>query len=42
MSSRVATAAEALIDVEEVGTLSLKGLVKPVPTFNVAAFKASA
>jgi len=33
---------EALIDVEEVGTLSLKGLVKPVPTFNVAAFKASA
>ena len=42
VSSRVATAAEELIDVEEVGTLSLKGLVRPVPTFNVAALRASA
>jgi adenylate cyclase len=41
VSSRVATAAEELVDVEEVGTLSLKGLLKPVPTFNVSALKGS-
>ena len=35
VSSRVANAVEALADVEEVGALTLKGLLKPVPAFNV-------
>jgi class 3 adenylate cyclase len=33
--SRVASLVEELIEVEEVGALTLKGLTKPVPTFNV-------
>ena len=37
VSSRVVGAAEELIDTEEVGALALKGLLKPVPTFNVDA-----
>jgi hypothetical protein len=32
-------AVEELIDGEEVGALTLKGLLKPVPTFNVAGLK---
>jgi len=34
-TSRVATALEGVVDVEPVGTLVLKGLSRPVPTFNV-------
>jgi adenylate cyclase len=35
VSSRVATAVEGLIEAEEKGPLALKGLLRPVPTFNV-------
>src|SRR3970282_844901 len=35
ISSRVASAVEDIVDAAEVGALALKGLVKPVPTFNV-------
>ena len=37
--SRIASALEELIEVEEVGTLTLKGLSRPVPTFNVLRLK---
>jgi adenylate cyclase len=37
VSSRVAGAVEALVETEAVGTLTLKGLVRPVPAFNVLA-----
>jgi len=40
ISPRVAGAADGLIDAEEVGTLALKGFLKPVATFNVAGLKA--
>jgi class 3 adenylate cyclase len=39
VTSRVVTALESLIDVEEMGTLTLRGLTKPVPTFNVLRLK---
>jgi class 3 adenylate cyclase len=42
VSSRVAGAVEELADLEEVGALTLKGLLRPVPTFNVVALKTSA
>jgi class 3 adenylate cyclase len=42
ISPRVVGAVEELIDGEEVGALTLKGLLKPVPTFNVAGLKGSA
>ena len=42
VSSRVASAVEELTDLEEVGTLTLRGLLKPVPTFNVVGLKAGA
>jgi class 3 adenylate cyclase/CheY-like chemotaxis protein len=42
VSSRVAGAVEELADLEEVGTLTLKGLLRPVPTFNVVGLKTSA
>jgi class 3 adenylate cyclase len=42
VSSRVVGAVEELIDTEEVGALTLKGLLKPVPTFNVGRLKPSA
>jgi adenylate cyclase len=35
VTSRVAAATEDLIQAEEVGALSLRGLSRPVPTFNV-------
>jgi class 3 adenylate cyclase/ActR/RegA family two-component response regulator len=35
VSSRVAAAVEAVVDVEEVGALALKGLARPVPTLSV-------
>jgi CheY-like chemotaxis protein len=38
----VVGAAEELIDTEEVGALPLKGLLEPVPTFNVARLKGNA
>jgi adenylate cyclase len=39
VASRVATAAEGLAETEEVGSLSLKGLARPVRTFNVLGLK---
>ncbi|MGH7319955.1 MAG: adenylate/guanylate cyclase domain-containing protein, partial [Candidatus Rokuibacteriota bacterium] len=39
VSSRVAAMAEELCGMEEVGSLALKGLLKPVPTFNVLGLK---
>ena len=39
ISSRVAAAAEGLVECEEMGSLSLKGLSRPVPTFNVVGVK---
>jgi adenylate cyclase len=39
VSSRVAGAAEELIDAEEVGTLAMKGFLKPVPAFSVVGLK---
>ena len=41
VSSRVAGTVEDLIDLEEMETLTLKGFLKPVPTFNVVGLKAS-
>jgi class 3 adenylate cyclase len=35
ITSRVAAATEELIQAEEVGALSLRGLTRPVPTLNV-------
>jgi hypothetical protein len=37
----VANGLEDLVETEEVGTLTLKGLLKPVPTFNVLGLKTS-
>jgi class 3 adenylate cyclase len=42
VTSRVATAAEDLAGTEEVGSLSLKGLARPVRTFNVVGLKQEA
>jgi len=39
ISQRVLGAAEALIEVEDLGALTLKGFSKPVPAFNVLALK---
>ncbi len=39
VSSRVAAAVEELIEAEAVGSLALKGLLKPVPAFNVVGLK---
>jgi adenylate cyclase len=39
VSSRVAAAIEEQVDCEEVGALTLKGLLRPVPTFNVVGAK---
>ncbi len=39
VSSKVAAAVESMIDAEEVGPLTLKGFLKPVPAFNVLALK---
>ena len=39
VTSRVAAATEELIQAEEVGALSLRGLSRPVPTFNVRGLK---
>jgi len=42
VSSRVAGAVDGLAELEEVGTLTLKGLLRPVATFNVVGLKPSA
>jgi adenylate cyclase len=42
VSRRVLTTVEALVDSEPVGELSLRGLLKPVPTFNVVGLKQGA
>ncbi|MBI4589175.1 MAG: response regulator [Candidatus Rokubacteria bacterium] len=42
VSSKVAAAAENLVDAEEVGPLALKGFLKPVPAFNVLGLKSRA
>ena len=39
VTSRVAGALEDLVECEEVGALSLKGLLRPVPTFSVVGLK---
>jgi adenylate cyclase len=39
VTSRVAAALEALVETEEIGALSLRGLSRPVPTFNVLGLK---
>jgi adenylate cyclase len=39
VTSRVAAAVEDLIECEEVGSLSLKGLLKPVPAFSVTGLR---
>ncbi len=39
VSSKVAAVVESLIDAEEVGPLTLKGFLKPVPAYNVLALK---
>ena len=39
ITSRVAAATEELIQAEEVGALALRGLSRPVPTFNVVGLK---
>jgi class 3 adenylate cyclase len=39
VSSRVAGAADELADLDEIGALTLKGLSRPVPTFNVIGLK---
>ena len=39
VSSRVAGEVEDLVDTEEVGALTLKGLARPVPAFNVLRLK---
>jgi class 3 adenylate cyclase/CheY-like chemotaxis protein len=39
ITSRVAAAVEDLVECEEVGALALRGLTKPVPTFNVVGLK---
>ena len=41
MSSRVANAVEDVVGTEEVGALTLKGLLKSVPTFNVLGLKSA-
>jgi class 3 adenylate cyclase len=38
---RLATAIETLVDLEEIGPLTLKGLLRPVPAFNILSFKAT-
>ena len=42
VSSRVAGAVDGLAELEEVGTLTLKGLLRPVATFNVVGLKPGA
>jgi class 3 adenylate cyclase len=37
--ARVLTAVEELVSVEEIGTLSLKGFTRSIPTFNVIGLK---
>jgi class 3 adenylate cyclase len=39
VSSRVAVAVEGLVEAEEVGVLALRGLSRPIPTFNVLGLK---
>jgi class 3 adenylate cyclase len=39
ISARVAEAVEPLIDAEEVGSLALKGLARPVPTWSVRGLR---
>jgi adenylate cyclase len=42
VASRVAAAVEGLAEVEEVGALALRGLTRPVTTFNVVGLRARA
>jgi class 3 adenylate cyclase/CheY-like chemotaxis protein len=42
VSSRVAGALEDVVDLEDVGTLTLKGFLKPVPVFSARALRAPA
>ncbi len=40
VSSRLAGGVDDLVAIEEVGPLALKGMLKPVPTYNVLGLKA--
>jgi adenylate cyclase len=42
LSSRVASEVEDLIETEEIGELTLKGFVRPVPAFNILRLKSPA
>ncbi|OGL12313.1 MAG: guanylate cyclase [Candidatus Rokubacteria bacterium RIFCSPLOWO2_12_FULL_71_22] len=42
VSSRVVAAVEGIVVAEEVGPLSLKGLLRPIPTFNVLGLRPGA
>jgi hypothetical protein len=42
VTSRIASAVEDVVETEEVGALALKGLLKPVPAFNVVGLKVRA
>jgi class 3 adenylate cyclase len=42
VSAKVAGAVEGLIEAEEVGALTLRGFLRPVPTFNVVGLKVKA
>jgi class 3 adenylate cyclase len=39
VSSRVASTTEGLIELEEVGRLTLKGFLRPVPVYNLVGLK---
>jgi class 3 adenylate cyclase len=39
VSSRVAGALEEVVDLEDVGAVTLKGFLKPVPVFNARALR---
>jgi class 3 adenylate cyclase len=39
ITSRVAAAVETMIEADEVGALTLKGLARPIPTWNVRGLK---
>jgi len=41
VSSRVASVLEEMIELEEVGRLTLKGFLRPVPTFNAVGLKSA-
>jgi class 3 adenylate cyclase len=41
ITSRVAAAVETMIEADDVGALTLKGLARPIPTWNVRGLKSA-